>query len=517
MGTTFESIHILNGDPKVVRQILPQTVAGVWSKRFVSVFAKDHEKTGSALARKISRKVDLVVLAAGIYDSNVVEFALYQDGKRVFHHMSSPEKGRTVPNAQKFCELLGLEPEDANRLGKIWSVADAEDQLELTAAVLGIPSGCCPEELPEQIACRDIEKVDHWLKGIATPPKIRNTSRAELIQELKHFRMTVNGRDMVRSPLYYMSDEPWFAEGIHQKTVWWKIEADGTLTPAGETKQRLYYQEAQGRLIGVSFKKGIVYDSMGALPWDHTNGGVLHILDHGRILVPRGNRMDQLLNCCDAEGNCLWTHDQDANYLGCGDEKILLHINEEREGKPAGIVKSVDAQTGRTLGRIQLDTHTVYFHGYRDGAWWISYYGDRDGQPQNWLLKLDEKAQVLGEIPIENEHLLDMTFSPEGQLMYLYFYRKKVQVIHTDTLTTVGELLDRTLRIPCGTDRQGRVWMRCAASTMEAWDRELKILLARHKLKGTVEGVHLDEDRNLCAAAWDKKKAVMRVYRMIEK
>ena len=371
--------------------------------------------------------------------------------------------------------------------------------------------------LPELIVCRDIQKVDEWIKGIAKPPKINNTTQAELIQEIKHFRLTVNGRDMVRSPFYYMSDEPWFVDCIHHKTVWWNTCADGTLTPARETNQRLYYREEQGRLIGISCEQGVIFDSMGVMARDFTNTDCFFVLDHGRTLIPQEGRMDHLLTCFDMEGNRLWTHYRDAEYLGCGGEKILLRIDAEREGSPASIVKSVDAGTGKTLGRKVLDTHMVYFHGYQDGAWWVSYFEDREDDSRSWLVKLDQDAQILGKMPIESTFLQDIAFSTDGSLAYLYFYQKKVQVIRTDTLTEAGEIKDRSLRIHCGTDRQGWAWMRCAASTMEAWDRELKTPLARHKLKGVVEGVHFDEAGNLCAAAWDKKKAILRIYKMIEK
>lgn len=517
MGTTLESIHIPNGDAELVRRILPETVVGMWSERFVSAFPINHEKIGGALARRISKYVEAAVLDATIYDSDVVEFAIYQRGKRVFRHMPAPDGGKSRPDVRKFCALLGLEPEDADRLRKIWNTADAEEQLELTATVLGAPLEYGPDELPEQTVCRDIQKVDEWIKGIAKPPKINNTTQAGLIQEIKHFRLTVNGRDMVRSPFYYMSDEPWFADCIHHKTVWWKTCADGTLTPAGETNQSMHYREEQGRLIGISYKDEVLFDSMGTLPQDFSNISWFYILDQGRTLVPQEGRADHLLTCCDAEGNRLWTHYRDAEYLGCGGEKILLRIDAEREGSSASIVKSVDARTGKTLGWTVLDTHMVHFHGYQDGAWWVSYFEDREDDPRSWLVKLDQDAQILGKTPIESTFLQDMAFSPDGSLAYLYFYQKKVQVIRTDTLTEVGEIKDRSLRIHCGTDRQGRAWMRCAGSTMEAWDRELKTPLARHKLKGVVEGVHFDEAGNLCAAAWDKKKAILRIYKMIEK
>lgn len=516
MGTTLESIHIPGGDAEQIKSLMPKAAVGVWSERFVSVFFKNNDEIGGKMARRLSKKVNQPVLDAAIYDSDAVEFAVYQGGKRLAHHLFAPGLESKMGNVLKFCELLALEPEDAKRLRTIWSKADAQTQMELTANLLGTPLEYAADVLPEQTVCRDIRKVDRWIAELPKPLKIKSATTAELIQELEHFRLTVNGKDMVRSPLFYMSDEPWFMDGVHLKTVLWKIQEDGMLAVVGEIGERLDYREEQGRLIGIAMGKGVRLDSEGTLPGDFADVPWFHILDHGRILIPQGNRSDHLLTCCDPEGARLWVHYRDANYLGCGDEKVLLYECIEQKSGTVSIVKSLDARTGKVLGRLVLDTNMVYYHGFRDGIWWVSCFEDTDNGLRDWLLKLDENGTLLDRLAVEDD-IQEIDFSPDGKLVYLYFYQKKVQVICTDTLAMVGEFQDRTLRIPCGTDCRGRVWMRCANSTMEARDREMGKILARHKLVGTIVGTYFDGDGNLCATAWDKKKAVLRIYRIVEK
>lgn len=513
MGTTLESIHIPGGDVEQIRSLMPKAAVGVWSERFVSVFPENHDEIGGKLARRLSKQVPQPVLDASIFDSDAVEFAVYQDGKRITQHLFSPEFENKMGNIPRFCELLGLGREDAGRLRTVWSKADAQMQMELTAMLLGAPLEYCREVLPECHVCREIQKVDQWIGEISKPLTIKNATTAELIQQIEQFRQTINGFDMVRSPMYYMSEEPWSMEWAHTKTVWWKIQPDGTLAVAGGTEERLDYREDHGRLIGVADGEGVAYDSEGKLPKDFAAMPWFYILENGRVLIPYGNRSDRLLTCCDAGGYRLWTHYRDANYLGCGDEKLLLYECAEGEYGVVSTVKCLDAQTGKTLGRLTLETHVVYYYGCRDGIWWIGYSQDTDSGFRHWLLKLDENCNLLGKVEAA-DYLQEADFSPDGEMAYLFFYQSKVLVVNTTTLAVGNEIRDKALRIPCGTDSSGRIWMRRANSTLEAWSKDLRTALARHKLKGEIIGVHFDGGGNLCAAAWDKKKAILRIYRM---
>lgn len=512
MGTTLSSLHVLNGDLEQIKKLLPNEAVGGWSERFVSVFLNEPEDFGTNRARCLSKLVSQPVLNAWIFDSDAVGFAVYQGGKRVAEHIHNPGTGSKLGNIPKFCTLLELPPEDARRLRAIWSKADPETQLELTGALLGAPLYFDAEVLPEETARRDAERVDQWIGQIPKPVKIKNSTTAELIQQIEHFRQTINGYDMVRSPMYYMSEEPWNIEYYHQKTVWWKAQSDGTLAVVGEVREQLDYREEHGRLIGIESGEGVGYDSAGKLPRGFTMVPWVDILEDKRLLMRHGANSN-LLTCCDGEGYRLWTNYQGMDYLGCGGGAVMLSRRDDAFRDNISIVKTVDAQSGKTLGMMKLEA-PVYCLGYRDGAWWVEHSVDKeDGIFHARLLKLDDQLRILGELELD-DNIQQIEFSPDGAYAYLFFYQSRVRAVETNTLGLLHEIRDRSLRIPCGTDGAERVWMRCGTATLEAWSKDLGQPLSRHRLKGTIVGCHYDGAGNLCAAAWDKKNAILRVYRM---
>lgn len=61
---------------------------------------------------------------------------------------------------------------------------DAEEQLELTGALLGLPLYHDPAYMPKESAHRDAQTVDTWIAERPDPKKIKNATKAVIVQEI---------------------------------------------------------------------------------------------------------------------------------------------------------------------------------------------------------------------------------------------------------------------------------------------------------------------------------------------
>jgi len=188
MGTKLGNIHVWNASQEQVAELLPGALVGVWGEGFVSAYREDFqwgdvEREGRTLSRRLPAAT---VLTAAIFDSDVVSFEVFQGGKRLTEHLLEPYTGRNkMGKPSLFCRLLGLPPEDEERLKVLWKKGNAEEQLKLTGALLGAPLGYDPELMPKGPVRRDAEAVDQWIAERPAPPKVKSATKAELVQELR--------------------------------------------------------------------------------------------------------------------------------------------------------------------------------------------------------------------------------------------------------------------------------------------------------------------------------------------
>lgn len=187
MGTKLGNLHIRNATAEEVAPLLPGAIVGQWSEGFVSAYSEEYQWGSVEQAgRKLSRKLPAAtVLAAAIFDSDVVSFEVYEAGKRLTAHLLNPyEDINRAGNPKVFCEALDLPPEDEKRLRTLWKKGNAEEQLKLTGALLGLPLNFDPMYMPKEPARRDTETVDAWIAERPDPPKVKSVTKAELVQEI---------------------------------------------------------------------------------------------------------------------------------------------------------------------------------------------------------------------------------------------------------------------------------------------------------------------------------------------
>lgn len=231
MGTKLGNIHILGASAEAVAPLLPGAVVGQWSERFVSAYSEDyHWGTVERKGKKLSGQLpEATVLTAAIFDSDVVSFEVYQAGKRLTAHLLNPyENINKLGNLQVFCETLGLSAEDEKRLKVLWKKGDAEEQMELTAALLGAPLYFDTEFLPKDPVHRDADKVDAWITDHPNPPKVKSVTRAEQVQEISDVVKPTQMGDhfFVLSAVSGMEEEKDIFGPYVQILVWYLISHD---------------------------------------------------------------------------------------------------------------------------------------------------------------------------------------------------------------------------------------------------------------------------------------------------
>ena len=186
MGTKLGNIHIRNASAEEVSALLPKALVSQWGEGFVSVYHEDlqwgtAEREGKSLSRKLHAAT---VLTAALFDDDVVSFEVYEAGKRLTGHLLNPYEGQNkAGNPKVFCEALGLPPEDEKRLKILWKKGDACEQMELTAALLGLPLWADPQCPPGEKTLRDTETVDAWIAEHPDPPKVKSITKAAVVQE----------------------------------------------------------------------------------------------------------------------------------------------------------------------------------------------------------------------------------------------------------------------------------------------------------------------------------------------
>lgn len=187
MGTFLGNLTVLGAPTEAVAALLPGTTVGRWSERFVTVL---HDSYGMGTVERPARTLSkalpqATVLSTALVDSDLLELTVWQGGNRVTTRAHFPYDGVSKRgDAKRFCAALGLPEEDIPRLKALWAKGDAEEQLELTANLLGAPLYCDTQAVPTEIVRRDARRVDDWLAQRPDPPKVRNQTKAQLIQEL---------------------------------------------------------------------------------------------------------------------------------------------------------------------------------------------------------------------------------------------------------------------------------------------------------------------------------------------
>lgn len=581
MGTFLGNLQVLDASEEQIATLLPRAVTGCWSERFITVL---HESYGFGSveqpAKKLSKQLlQATVLAVGLADSDALELSVWQGGKRIAAQIDGYEGSPAKKgDPKRFCAALGLPEEDVPRLKAVWTKGDAEEKLALTAALLAAPLHCRVDWLPKERAVRDTAMVDQWLAQRPDPPKVKNQTRAELIQELTgvDFRSYSFMGEPAR-PLFSLHHVD--AEGWSDRTEdeWCLTGPDGLvertdpkLDPRPEVDglpcfcdsdyfpghwELCYLETGGGRVLGLarqwlsSYRQEyqVVEDSAGllAVPFSFKLDGDLRdfhqiwSMEDGGVLV-----WYQRLNLCDShgprtpfdlvryapDGTILWRRQfgeaaMDAHYLPKIFWDSLLWI----EGPEDFFSVDLDGRDYSHIGVKTHDqegdrfsTHDIIKDQETPGEVWLArnttWYASRCTVCS--ILRFDRQGTLLREDSLPEGvskssfslFLSGLLYLPDRIL--LISYNEGIWMLDRASLSAVAGTRDCRNYLSAVQDGAGRIWVSVGGSTLEAYDKDLK-LLSRHRLKGYVSSnFKLDRTGRLTVRTYDDRKHILRVYRL---
>lgn len=574
MGTFLGNLQVLNAAEKAVSALLPRAVVGQWSERFVTVLDEAYGiGTVARPARLLSGKLpEAVVLSAALADSDLLELAVWQGGKRITLRAHVPYGGVSKRgDPKKFCRMLGLPPEDEKRLKAVWAKGNAEEQLELTAALLGAPLGYRADHPPEGRVVRNAARVDDWLARHPDPPKVKNQTRAEEIQCLVGYaaasaaggyqealravlcsRPHAGGgccpeedvvlrpgpsgcleeweecRDIVRfRPELRQSGDRVFAWWLHLENGWGGAEGSRSMLLADSwnalTCPFCFPLDGRDRECQVFWS----VEDGGLLAWINSVG----VLEADwRITAP-----EELVRYA-PDGSVRWRRtlnkgERSSRPAMLGRDVVWLNGDAEWVG--------VALADGRTCARVPRapGMELLDCPSQSGELWAVKNWFDRETmQTEYQLVRMDWKGNVLqsGDLPARLSNGVDgLMFLRDGVLFYAY--DEGLWLLDRDTLSVRRGTADHRSYVDASLDGMGRVWVQVGGSTVEAYDQDGN-LLSRHRLKGSILGRYLDDQGRLCAAAYseskgkedvrfdgageiyfpkfDPKKEIVRVYRL---
>lgn len=572
MGTFLGNLTVLGSDVETVRAILPGTMVGQWSERFVTVL---HESYGMGTvdrpARKLSKALpQAAVLSAALVDSDLLELTVWQDGKRVttrghFPYDGTPKRG----DPKKFCAALRLPEEDIFRLKAVWAKGDAEEQLELTADLLGTPLYCDTQAPPEREYHRDAARVDAWLAQRPDPPKAKNQTRAEIVQEVLtgwelnwvfgYNRIFYGGPCQGEKfchwndqgelvPIHSFVPEAWLADNFQYGVNYITLSPQRMIAEGYEM-----VEGGEGSWRGEG--RGIVADSAGLLPcpmelqldgctrdvgwmWEMPEGGML-ILYSPLMRWGEGPGTGPDLVRYASDGSILWrrSYDINDNWAPIFFRDGLLWRSDEGEGftpdRSALLgyhAIDLDGQIARRLTVPQCQADDCYAvsqtmlkeQPVADEIWLTRRMIDKKGRSdKSTLLRFDADGGFLGEYPLPAE-MCDRC--GDGKVVLLPDrvcfgqFDEGIWVLDRKDFSVRAKIEDHRSYIALAVDGVGRIWAGVNDSTWEAYDQDLN-LLSRHRLKGhtAVKGSMVDSEGHLRVLTIDRKNQTLRVYAMKEK
>lgn len=550
MGTKLGNLQIRGASVEEVSALLPKALVGQWAEGFVSVYHEDFQwGTVEREGKKLSRKLPgAVVLAAALFDDDVVSFELFQAGKRLTAHLLNPyEEQNILGKPGVFCEALGLPAEDEKRLKVLWKKGDACEQLEMTALLLGLPLWADAECLPEKKVVRDIAAVDAWITERPDPPKIKSVSKAEVIQELQGLTVDSSCCSLVRAPgcfcqVFALGEtEIW---GGQEEIQLWAPAADGTLhcavkmTIADNRRCHIQYYFSPKRILaavnnrhnepipnypgafqGKSDSTYLIFDSDKRFPLPlllskemcdcipTADGGIWTFISDqeksGRLLRygPEGKRVyEKTIGPC---GHSI-AMTQDRLYT------LRVENGTDPTGQDSFHFFCYDGE-GNLCGEQDLPWNTELMALDREGGLWL---GENLGRS---IFHLDKDLNILSRSSVltseRDYHVLDMDLSKDKETVFLTSFKKGIFLLDAKDLSILQAKMTRDTVYGAAIDGQGRFWAGVSESTLEAYDRNLQTI-SRHRLKGSIMTLCRNDQGDLMAYTHDRKRNIFRVYRI---
>lgn len=540
MGTTVSSLQILGATEDAVRAAMPKAAVGSWSERFVT--ACPGELCFGQLDRKagwLSRKLDCTVLSVSMFDGDDVSLALYVSGKRTARHAVYALADGPVPgNANAFCAGLGLAPQLAPLLKRLFAEPDQEEKLHILSCLLGAPLFVRWDDDFAAVAFQPADEgpLRAWAEAHPLPPKIRNRTRMELVQEIGERSLETVSSVLILRPLHRADEAEarFFGRAVGEVIGCWSTggewarwDGDGRLqcTPLAEDgPDDLSYAEADGRLLTFAAESvpagphcwvpgpsRVVSDSAGRLPLplplasDGTPMTIAegHLLADGGFLTvmrPVEGGDLQVLNRYSANGDVLWSWRGPIRRVTPLGDRIYLSASDETGTMLYCLTLAGERlAAARTNSREPVRTDGTFLYQLRRGGY----------RQDDTLLRLTPELREAGRLPVP--YMSDLAVAPDGSFLVCAGYGSGLAVVDLEAFRLRKVLPGPENYYLTVVDGKNRIWAACGGY-FTCWTPDLEPL-SRHRFAGDV----VDHTRNrageICLATHQHAKYRTRVYR----
>ncbi|OKZ95006.1 MAG: hypothetical protein BHV90_24280 [Clostridiales bacterium 42_27] len=544
MGTTVSNLQIIGTTEDAVKAAMPKAVVGKWSERFITACPGD--LYFGQLDRKagwLSKKLECTVLSVSMFDGDDLSLALYVSGKRAVRHVVYTQaEGQVLGNTNVFCTGLGLPPQVAPLLKRLFTEPDQEEKLHIFSCLLGAPLFV---RWDDDFTAVEFQPMDEgplhtWIDAHPLPPKLKNQTKMEMMQEIGDRTLENDSSVLILRPLSYADEEYARLLRIPVGTFighgcsggeWAHWSGDGRLllTPLMEDGlDNLSYAEADGRLLTFSSEivrddfKGytpgpvhVVSDSDGLLPLPlplASTGTPMtisegYILSNGSFLavmrqVNGANR--SALFCYSAKGDVLWnwkgriscvTPMGDRIYLSASSaDGMMLHCLT-LEGQCLYSAASHSDQPVQTDG--------VYLYQLKQGHY----------QQDDTLLRFTLDLQGAGQLSVP--YMSNMSIAPDSSFLVCAGYGSGLMVINLEEFKLQRELRNQEDYYIAVVDGKNRIWV-ANGGYFECWSPDLEPL-SRHRFVGDIVDYTLNQAGEVCIATHQQSKHLTRVYRFCGK
>ena len=518
MGEKFANLQVQGLSVSEAQKLLSNSCAKQYTNGWTTV-VRDDFQIGliDQEARKLSKKIDKLVISVGYYDDDILTLNLFRNGKSIVSHISNNAYGynKKEGNPSTFVKELNLSTEYQEYFKWVLKCDNPERKVELLEKLLGIPLSLNYETIDDfnETECKnDIDYIKQYIENIKKSEKIKNITTIKLLMEIEGYSHSVNGKYFL---INHPNNDGRYYSG-HSKL--YTTQSDGPFSPflkdasicfedyikilVNDKLIAVFYPGETNIASGINKNSSVSFytmdgDKISNFDFDERNGRVDLLLANGSIIF--SNPIKEKIVKYNVNGNKIWEltvgylHVQATNY----NDYILLHYSNRKNNK-AEILKI--NQMGDVEAKFELMP--------RGGCHWRKFLFDKQGYiyyccsivvddgNKTYLLCFDEDLNKVAELELSGisfQGLIDT----ENDKIYVQIFEKELLVIDINSIKiSARKKCDDDIHLCC-IDNKGRLVTQKGSSTIEILDLDLNIV-SRHRLKGDIISFYKNSSNNVC-------------------
>lgn len=518
MGRKFANLQVQGLSVIEALKIMPNTYVKQSTNGWTTIVREDFQiEQIDQEARKLSKKIDSLVISVGYYDDDILTLNLFRNGKNVASHISNNAHGYTKKegNPSAFVKELNLPIEYKEYLKWVLKCDNPERKVDLLEKLLGLPLslGYRWIDVLNEIECTsDISYIKEYMENIKKSEKIKNITTIKSLGEIEGYSHSSNEFFLLinhpnndgsyyldHSKLYTTQYDGLFTPFLKDNSVCF---ADHSKLFVNENLIAVYSHGATSVTGEIIRDSAIIFYTMygekiTGFNFDERNGGVDLISTDGSSIfsIPIKEKIIKY----NIDGNKLWelsigyTHVKATNYKNF----ILLHYSNKKNNK-AEILKI--NYSGEVETKFELMP--------RGGCHWRNFLFDKRGYiyycstvasengNKTYLFCFNNNLQKVAELELPGTSF-DGLIDIENDLIYVHIFEKELIAIDINSFKIhIRKKYEDDIHLRC-IDINGRLITQKGSNTIEILDLDFNIL-SRHRLKGDIISIYKNSSDNVC-------------------